>query len=63
MRNLYCRAARWSCALVVLTVFCGPLVGKEETKPPLTLEERVAKAESDVKAAAMAGHNAWMLTS
>jgi len=27
------------------------------------LEERVTKAEGDVKAAALAGHNAWMLTS
>src|SRR5262245_61619304 len=46
-------------ALLLLT---GPAFAQEPAQPP-TLEERVAKVESSVGDAALAGHNAWMLTS
>ena len=35
----------------------------EDQEKPLTVEESIAKLNDDVAAAALAGHNAWMLTS
>src|SRR5882724_12712378 len=51
------------CALALLLLLTGAALAQETTKPPPTAEERLAKAEIDVKDAALAGHNAWMLTS
>jgi Amt family ammonium transporter len=51
------------CALTLLFMSSGSLAAQEPTAPPPTAEERLAKVETDVKAAALAGHNAWMLTS
>jgi ammonium transporter, Amt family len=41
----------------------APTAPAAATPPPPTLEERMGKAETAVSDAALAGHNAWMLTS
>src|SRR4029078_10864948 len=64
MRTLVFRAARPLCELVLLLLLFAPAVAQEPTTAtPPTAEERLAKVETDVKDAALAGHNAWMLTS
>jgi ammonium transporter, Amt family len=63
MREFSILLVRTTCALTVLLLFSATAVSQDAAKPPPTLEERVAKAEADVKDAASAGHNAWMLTS
>jgi Amt family ammonium transporter len=56
--------ARWRCALALLFFAAAPsLVPAQETPPALTLEQQVAKLQTDTSDAALAGHNAWMLTS
>src|SRR5262245_13314201 len=47
-------------ALLVLTI---PALAQDAPKPEPTPDERLAKVETDVKDAALAGNNAWMLTS
>jgi len=54
-------AVRFFCALSLL-LLTGSLLAQGAAKPP-TPEERMVKVETDVKDAALAGHNAWMLTS
>src|SRR5262245_18784332 len=63
MQNHFCQAGRLLCALGLLLLLSGTTFSQETAKPPPTQEERLAKAETDVKDAALAGHNAWMLTS
>src|SRR5882724_6343927 len=55
-------AWRSLCALELLLLLTGAALAQEPANPP-SLEERVAKVESTVGDAALAGHNAWMLTS
>src|SRR6187401_1291722 len=54
---------RWLCALTVLISFSTFCHAQPNDAAPPTLDERVAKVESSVGDAALAGHNAWMLTS
>ena len=63
MRKSLGLAAHLTCALVLLLSLVASVKGQDAAKPPRTVDERVAKAETDVKNAALAGHNAWMLTS
>jgi ammonium transporter, Amt family len=52
------------CAPVLLILLLsGPALAQDPPKPEPTADERLAKVEIDVKDAALAGHNAWMLTS
>src|SRR5262245_62154754 len=55
-------ASRRFCALVLVLVSI-PAEAQDTPKPEPTADERLAKVETDVKDAAVAGHNAWMLTS
>ena len=55
-------AGRRSAALAVLFLLNAPAFAQAPANPP-SLEERVAKVESSVGDAALAGDNAWMLTS
>jgi Amt family ammonium transporter len=41
----------------------GSLCGQEKEKSPPTVEERLASVETAASVGALAGHNAWMLTS
>ena len=61
MRTLFSFGARSLCALA-LTLMSISALAQEPAQPP-SLEERVAKVEGAVGDAALAGHNAWMLTS
>src|SRR3954462_13544389 len=61
MRNLFAGASRSLCAPALMLLSISALA-QEPAQPP-TLEERVAKVEAGVGDAALAGHNAWMLTS
>jgi Amt family ammonium transporter len=63
MRTFLDCATRSFCALALLFLLTGPALAQDAAKPPRTAEERLAQAEIDVKDAALAGHNAWMLTS
>src|SRR5688500_144810 len=54
-------AVRSICALALLFLYCGVTAAQDPPAP--TLEERVAKVEGATGDAALAGHNAWMLTS
>src|SRR5881227_4383858 len=56
-------SARWLCALAVVISFAAVCHAQPNDATPPTLEERVAKVETGVGDAALAGHNAWMLTS
>ena len=47
---------------LALTLMSISALAQEPARPP-SLEERVAKVEGGVGDAALAGHNAWMLTS
>src|SRR5262245_16039300 len=58
MHTLRCNTVRSLGPLVLLLALTTPAPAQQ---PPL--EERVAKVESAVGDAALAGHNAWMLTS
>src|SRR5439155_22132491 len=62
MQKLFTLAERWLCAAALLLAFSAPAFA-QQASPPLSLEERMAKAETDVKDAALAGHNSWVLTS
>jgi Amt family ammonium transporter len=50
------------CALACWLSLSGAAMAQEPAAPP-TLEERVTKVEGAASDAALAGHNAWMLTS
>jgi ammonium transporter, Amt family len=63
MHTRYRFAARWLCAVALIFLLLAEHSGAQEPANPPTLEERVAKVESSVGDAALAGHNAWMLTS
>jgi Amt family ammonium transporter len=64
MHTLLLLAKRSLCALALLFLLAGTAFAQDPAPaPPPTPEERLAKVEGDVKAAALAGHNAWMLTS
>jgi Amt family ammonium transporter len=62
MPQLFRNSWRSFCALAFLFLFSCPALAQEPAVP-LTTEQRLEKVEGDVKAAALAGHNAWMLTS
>src|SRR6476619_4831173 len=62
MRNLFWVVERSLCALALVMSLSISAIAQEPTQPP-SLEERVAKVEGTVGDAALAGHNAWMLTS
>src|SRR5438477_1130739 len=62
MQKLFTLAERWLCAAALLVAFSIPARAQEPSQPP-SLDERVAKVEGAVGEAALAGHNAWMLTS
>jgi len=56
------QAVKGLCALALLLVLpCSARA--QEPAPPMTIEQRLEKAESLIGDAALAGHNAWMLTS
>lgn len=64
MFKLRSNAARWIYALALVASCSLKLWAQEPTAPATpSLDERVAKVESSVGDAALAGHNAWMLTS
>src|SRR6266480_2924547 len=50
------------CALALMVLFAGQNFAQQPTLVP-TLDQRVTDVESKVGDAALAGHNAWMLTS
>jgi Amt family ammonium transporter len=60
MHTVLAVAARPLVALALLLVLSAAAFGQE---PAPTTEERLTKVATDVEAAALAGHNAWMLTS
>ena len=61
MHRRFLRAALFLCAAIVLSCV-GSLVMAQEEKTPPTVEEQVAAAQTTASVAALAGHNAWMLT-
>src|SRR4029078_1424727 len=63
MSILFTSAARWLCAPALVLLFSLALRAQDAPVAPPTLEERVANNEVNVSDAALAGHNAWMLTS
>lgn len=63
MRTNSWKAARSVCALGLLFLFSAAAAAQDSSASPPSLDERMAKVEADVGAAALAGHNAWMLTS
>src|SRR5206468_5971630 len=63
MRTFVVRTSRVVYALAFWLLLAIPGWGQEGAQTPPTLEERVTKVESSVGDAALAGHNAWMLTS
>jgi hypothetical protein len=58
-----CRFAPWLLCALVVFLLCQKSFAQEAAKAPPSLEERMTKAETNVSDAALAGHNAWMLTS
>jgi ammonium transporter, Amt family len=62
MQRRFLNSALVLCAVVSL-LGIPSLLRAEEGKPPPTIEERVASVETAASDAALAGHNAWMLTS
>src|SRR6478752_6357512 len=56
-------ARRWLCALGLILLLAGQAWAQAPAQPPPTPEQRLEKVESSVGDAALAGHNAWMLTS
>jgi len=63
MPQYFPAAARWLCAPLLVLLFALSLQAQDAPATLPTLEERVAKVETNVGDAALAGHNAWMLTS
>jgi Amt family ammonium transporter len=63
MRTLFWLAARSVCALTLLLLLTAVSRAQEPSAAPLSVDEKVAKLDVEVKDAALAGHNAWMLTS
>jgi ammonium transporter, Amt family len=63
MHTVLARAARRLPSLALLFALSATSFSQEPAQPPPTADERLAKVETDVKDAALAGHNAWMLTS
>ncbi len=62
MQSRLLTAALIMCA-VVLVSGAGSILRAQEDKSPPTIDDRVTKVEADASDAALAGHNAWMLTS
>ncbi len=62
MQTHLCPAKRWLSALGLILVFAGQAWAQAPAQPP-SLDQRVSDVESKVGDAALAGHNAWMLTS
>src|SRR5262245_40674409 len=54
-----CHPLRWLSPAILLLI----LTASTQAQQPAALDERVAKVEATVGDAALAGHNAWMLTS
>src|SRR4026208_2535410 len=63
MHTLFPLAKRSLCALAFLFLLAGSAFAQDPAPAPPTSAARRAKVHTDVKAAALAGHNAWMLTS
>jgi len=63
MPSFVFRVSRLICALVFWLLIAVPVLGQEGSQTPPSLDERVTKVEGAVGDAALAGHNAWMLTS
>jgi Amt family ammonium transporter len=63
MPRLYLSMARCCCALALVLSLSPALLAQDAPAASPTLEERVTKVETGVGDAALAGHNAWMLTS
>jgi Amt family ammonium transporter len=62
MRHFSRVATRWLCALALLFVAAAAWAQEAEAPPP-TVEQEIATLKTGVSDAALAGHNAWMLTS
>ena len=62
MRHFSHVAARSLCALALLCVTAAAWAQEPEAPPP-TVEQEIATLKTGVSDAALAGHNAWMLTS
>ncbi|HZL88816.1 MAG TPA: ammonium transporter [Pirellulaceae bacterium] len=60
MQRRFLNSALALCAVVLLS---GPVSLLAQEKPPPTTEERLTTVETAASDAALAGHNAWMLTS
>src|SRR3982750_4364792 len=58
----FCLARRMLCALALFLSLLGSTFAQEPAAAP-TLDQRMADVETKVGDAALAGHNAWMLTS
>src|SRR4029078_8426510 len=54
---------RCLCALSLIMFFAGQAYAQPPAPEPPSPDQRLEKGETDVKDAALAGHNAWMLTS
>src|SRR5437762_4992882 len=63
MQTHLCRAKPWLCALGLVLFLAGQAWAQAPAPPVPTLDQRVTDVESKVGDAALAGHNAWMLTS
>ncbi len=63
MPKLFLSVARCCCALALVLSLSTALRAQDAPAAPPSLEERVTKVETGVGDAALAGHNAWMLTS
>src|SRR4051794_19512033 len=62
MQTSFHGALRSMCAPALLLLLSGPALAQEGSQPP-SMDERVTKIEGAIGDAALAGHNAWMLTS
>src|SRR6478672_11565611 len=63
MGKFFTSLAPFFCALVTLLVLTATTCGQEAAKAPPSMEERMDAVEDAAEGAAVAGHNAWMLTS
>ena len=63
MLSLSTQAARAASTLAIALLLAASAAGQEAAIAPLNLETRVTKVEAAASDAALAGHNAWMLTS
>jgi Amt family ammonium transporter len=57
------RLFTWAtCALLLTGLACGSAVAQDAPAPTPTIEEQIAAVKTAADGAALAGHNAWMLT-